>query len=72
MKKYGVATAMRPHTTPRRLLVHPQDKVESAEQGELLYQIPCNNCGAEYVGETGRLLNTRLDEHRKDVVNTNN
>ena len=31
LKKYGVATAMRPHTTLRRLLVHPKDKVELEE-----------------------------------------
>ena len=61
---------MRPHTTFRRLLVHPKDKVELEEQGELVYQIPCKNCGAEYIGETGRLLKTRLEEHRKDVDNT--
>ena len=54
LKKYGVATTMRPHTTLRRLLVHPKDKVELEEQGELVYQIPCKNCGAEYIGETGR------------------
>ena len=66
---YGVATAMRPHTTLRRLLVHPNDKLELEEQGELVYQIPC---GAEYVGETGRLLKTRLEEHRKYVENTKN
>ena len=57
---------------PRRLLAQPRDKVERAEQGELMYQIPCKNCCAEYIGETGRLLKTRLDEHRKDVDNTNN
>ena len=50
LKKYGVATTMRPHTTLRRLLVHPKDKVELEEQGELVYQIPCKNCGAEYIG----------------------
>ena len=61
---------MRPHTTLMRLLVHPKDKVELEEQGELVYQIPCKNCGAEYIGETGRLLKTRLEEHRKDVDNT--
>ena len=53
MRKYGVVTAMCPHTTLRHLLVHPQDKVELAEQCELVYQIPCKNCGAEYIGETG-------------------
>ena len=50
LKKYGVTTAMRPHTTLRRLLVHSKDKVELEEQGELVYQIPCKNCGAEYIG----------------------
>ena len=31
MKKCGVATAMRPHITLRRMLVHPKDKVGLAE-----------------------------------------
>ena len=63
---------MCPHTTLRRLLVRPKDKVELDEQGELVYQIPCKNCGAEYIGETGRLLKTRLEENRKYVENTKN
>ena len=63
---------MRPHTTLRRLLVHSKDKVELEEQGELVYQIPHKNCGAEYIEERGRLLKTRLEEHRKDVDNTKN
>ena len=55
MKRYRFATALRPHTTLRRLLVHPKDKVELAEQGELVYHIP-RNCSAEYILETVRLL----------------
>ena len=70
MKKYGVATAMRPYTTLRRLLVHSKHKVEFTEQCELVYQTPCKDCGAEYIREIGRLLKPRLDEHRKDVDNT--
>ena len=34
MKKYGVAKAMPPYTTLRRLLVHTKSKVEQEEQGE--------------------------------------
>ena len=30
------------------------------------------DCDVEYIGETGRLQKTRLDEPRKDVDNTNN
>ena len=72
VKKYGVATAMRPRTTLTRLLVHPEVKVDLAEQGELMYQISCKNCGAESIGETGIVLKTPLYEHRKDGDNANN
>ncbi len=67
MKKYGIATAMRPHTTLRRLLVHPKDKCDMTKDGELVYQIPCRDCDMSYVGETGRLFKYRLEEHKKDV-----
>ena len=65
LKKYRVTTAMRPHRTLRRTLVHPKDKVEPEEQGELVYQILCKSCGAAYIGETGRLFKTRLNEQKK-------
>ena len=32
-----------------------------------VYVIQCSNCNLSYVGETGRLLSTRLEEHRKAV-----
>ena len=63
MIKY--ATAMCPHTTLRRLLVHPKDNVELAEQGDLVYQTPGNNCGAEYIGETAENATVRTQEERK-------
>ena len=34
VKKYGVATAMPPYTTLRRLLVHIKSKVEQEEEDE--------------------------------------
>ena len=37
--KYGVTTAMRSHTTMKRLLVHPKDKVVPEEQSELVYHV---------------------------------
>ena len=64
MRKYAVATAMRPHTTVRHVLVHPKHQVELAEQGELVYKIPCKS-GVEYIGETGRLLKARRKEGRR-------
>ncbi len=59
---------MKPHTTLRAMLVCTKDKLEKEEQGELVYRIPCKNCDDVYVGENGRLLKTRLEEHKKDVT----
>jgi len=38
--EYGVATAMRPHTTLMHVLVHPTDQVELEEQGQLIIIMP--------------------------------
>jgi len=36
--RYGVFSAMRPHTTIRNLLLHPKDKVNTEETAELFLQ----------------------------------
>ena len=33
----------------------------------MVYEIPCKNCNSKYIGETGRVFKTRLEEHRKEV-----
>ncbi|XP_064633649.1 uncharacterized protein LOC135491607 [Lineus longissimus] len=67
MRKAGVATACRPHTTIRQLLVHPKDKRDMLDITDCIYQIPCANCDNAYIGETGRKFSVRLKEHQKDV-----
>ena len=66
-KKYGISTSVRPHSTLRQILVHPKDKLETLENGEIVYKIPCKICNKAYIGETGRQLKTRIEEHKKDV-----
>ena len=34
---------------------------------ETMYEIPCTNCPKTYIGQTGRLLKTRLNEHRTEA-----
>ena len=65
-RRYGVDTAMRPVNTLKDSLVHPKDKMESWEAGGVVYEIPCMNYDHKYIGETGRLLRTRLEEHKKE------
>ena len=69
LKKHKITTAMKPHTTLKQLLVHPKDKPAISEVGEIVYEIPCQSCDAKYIGETGRLFGTRLQEHKKEVEN---
>ncbi|XP_072017236.1 uncharacterized protein [Amphiura filiformis] len=66
-KKHNIATAFKPHSTLRKSLVHPKDKREPTETTGCVYEIGCNNCDFVYVGETGRLLSTRIKEHRKEA-----
>ena len=65
--RYGVSSAMRPHTTIRNLLVHPKDKVNTEETAKRVYMIPCKHCQKVYIGETGRSFGVRTKEHRKEV-----
>ena len=53
-RKHNIATAMRPNTTLRKLLVHPKDKIEDIEKTDCVYKIHCKTCDHVYIGETGR------------------
>ena len=69
-KKHNIATAMKPMTTLRNILVHPKDKREKDKITDCVYEIPCQGCEATYVGETGRAFGTRKQEHVKSVEKT--
>ena len=66
-KKHGYSTAMKPHCTLHNILVHPKDKRDALQTAETIYEIPCKNCPKTYIGETGRLFKTRLNEHRTEA-----
>ncbi|BHF59578.1 hypothetical protein SprV_0100253800 [Sparganum proliferum] len=44
--------------------MRPKDPLPVTEQSAVVYSIPCQNCDARYVGETGKRLGTRLHEHQ--------
>ena len=65
-KKQGVHTYHKPINTLRSILVHPKDKTPKEQQAGTVYHIPCKSCPDTYIGETARLLATRMEEHKKN------
>ena len=66
-KKHRISTAVRPHTTIRKLVVHSKDKVEFEKRCGVVYKVPCRSCDATYIGESGRQLGTRIKEHKSEA-----
>ena len=52
--RHGVAMAMKPHLTLKRMLVHPKDKRTPRENAVVVYQIPCTDCLGVYTGSIYR------------------
>ena len=66
--KHRVATVVKPQTTLKQVLGHLKDKVVKQKNVGVVYKIPCNQCEKVYIGETGRQLETRITEHKKEAV----
>ena len=60
----GIRTCFKPHTTLRKLLVHPKGKIPQSE----IYKIPCMNCNNKYIGQTGQTLDHRIKEHKRALT----
>ncbi len=67
-KKHQVNVALKPANSIRRTLVAPKDKTPPQQACGIVYQIGCGDCKATYIGESGRQLRTRLQEHKKSVA----
>ena len=64
-KKYNINVYHKPMNTLKQLLVHPKDPTPNSQKTGIVYRINCKSCNKFYIGETGRTLGKRLDEHKK-------
>ena len=71
-RNIGVHTAFTSKSTLRNLLTHVKPKIPPENRVGVIYLIPCE-CGAVYIGETGRNIRIRMQEHiRADKGDKNN
>ena len=73
VRRLNIRTVFTTRTTVRRRLMRVKGKPPQEDVRGVIYSIPCE-CGAIYIGETGRTLKTRLAEHQRAVntMNSNN
>ena len=45
----------------------PKDVIPDMQKSGVVYKIPCASCPASYIGQTGRRLQQRLDEHKRAI-----
>ena len=62
-RDHNIPTYHKPFNTLKSLLVNPKDPIKKENQCGLIYHIKCQDCGKDYIGETGRNLGTRFKEH---------
>ena len=72
LKSYDVAAAV-VHKIPSEMnFVHPKDKRYQLNTTHAIYGAPYRNCDLDYIGETGRTLGSRLEEHKSEVEKVSN
>ncbi|BHF70506.1 hypothetical protein SprV_0301368500 [Sparganum proliferum] len=63
----GVGIAHRPKATMSNKVMKIKDRLKPEEQSGVVCRIPCQNCPCNYTGQTGRMVGSRIHEHKLAV-----
>ena len=69
LRPHDITVAHKPSTTLRDVLTKVKDPSPINSRAGAVYKIPCVECPATYVGETGRTLECRIKEHKRSIAN---
>lgn len=61
--------AFRPASKVSQLFTDMKQKVDTGQQSNVVYSIPCKMCLGRYLGETSQKLCIRCGQHQNDVKN---
>ena len=67
LQPLNITVAHKPTATLQRELTRIKDKVTPGVSSNVIYKIDCKDWECFYVGQTGRMLKTRIHEHRLAV-----
>ncbi|BHF68846.1 hypothetical protein SprV_0301188700 [Sparganum proliferum] len=67
LRPLGIGIAHRPESKIRHLVMRPKAPLPPGETTNVIYRIQCNSCEANYIGKTGKRLQTRVGEHIRAV-----
>nr|VZI29784.1 unnamed protein product [Spirometra erinaceieuropaei] len=65
LRPLGIGIAHRPESTIRHLVMRPKTPLPPGETTNVIYRIHCGSCAMNYIGETGKRLQTRVKEHMR-------
>ena len=67
LKKFQIHTIFRIPFRMEGLITLGKDILNRLEKSGVIYKLICKRCKVTYVGQMGRLLNTRVEEHKKNL-----
>ena len=67
LQKHNIKLCHKPANTIKNQVCFLKDKRNNLDKAGVVYGLGCNECDVVYVGETGRQVKDRMQEHRKDV-----
>ena len=63
-QQHGCRVFHKPVNSLRNQLTHVEDKSDPLKMSCVVYQVDCDQCAENYIGETARPLGTRIHEHQ--------
>ena len=67
LNDYNLTTVFRNTSKLDKFIKLGKDPLEKLENSNVIYKIPCLDCSKTYVGQTGRMLFVRCEEHKKNI-----
>ena len=69
LNKYNIRTVPLVNNKLNNIIKLGKDKIQKLDTCGVVYKINCLSCPATYIGETKRMLKTRIKEHERDKDN---